>query len=519
MVLDNVISQVTRLHPHRIAIKDIRTTREWTYRSLTDHYQQLAIWLAAYGIKKGGRVAVVSQNTPEHVILLLACSRIGAVLTPINCLLSVEQMLEVIDDSLAEIVFFSGHFEVIAERQCDLSHVKRCLRLSDDSGIPFPDLLSRPSSIAVDESFVDLIGSVQPSDVLYQMYTSGTTGKSKGAMISHANVLAELTGLSYALCVRAGDRVLIATPYFHGAAVMMTILAISHGGTCLVSDSLSADELTAALIDEHAAFSFVVPGMIINMLKADAERRQSFPSLKALVYGAAPIPVTIQRDALAYFGQKLVQIYGQTETVMAMTLLAAQDHALSVGERHAGRLQSVGREIFGCEVRVFDDQDRDVNAGEIGEVVARGDNIMSGYHNMLEATSTALRDGWLRTGDLATIDGDGYIYLRGRKKDLIICDGENVYPIQVERVIDQIDGVLESAVIGIPHPIDGEKIKAFVVLRSGSLLGEDDIIKHCKGHLGEFQCPRHVEIVDKLPRNTGGKILKTDLRRKHWEGA
>ncbi len=515
MIIEDVMSQVSRLYPQQLALKSVHSGEEWTYQQLIQSYKQLSVALSNAGLVKGDRAVIVSENTPGHIIFILACARIGVVATPINSLLSTAQMVEVINDSEAPILFYSDTFSGILQHESELKNTKQFIKIDKDDRGFFDSFISLHVSAVADIERKE--HAVVEEDILYQMYTSGTTGKSKGAMISHRNVLAELTGLSYALHVAPKDKVLIATPYFHGAAVMMSILALAHGGSCLIADTMTSSELIGHLYHEQVAYCFVVPGMIINMVKEPTIKQADFSALKALIYGAAPIPQYIQYEAIRYFGQKLVQIYGQTETVMAMTLLYAKEHEPLMTHKHSRRIQSVGRQIFGCEVRVFDENDNDVAPGDVGEVVARGKNIMPGYHHLPEATANTLRDGWLRTGDLATVDEDGYIYLRGRMKDLIICDGENVYPIQVEAVIDKIPGVVESAVIGVPHSVDGEQVKAVVVIEPGATVSEDDIVRHCKANMGAFQCPTSVDIVSSFPRNTGGKILKSELRQLYWQ--
>ncbi len=516
MLIGNLFTHVAKLYPCRPALKDVYSGREWSYQVLDEYAHRFSNWLRHLGLKKGDRAVILSHNTPGHVLFLLGCARAGVVATPVNCQLSLKQIVQVVNDAQAPLVLYSPNFADVLAQSEQMPMVRYFVCIGHQSSNLFDQLLADSPTISCEHS-VDEVDNITESDVFYQMYTSGTTGRSKGAMISHKNVIAELTGLSFALHIELGDTVLVATPYFHGAAVMMTILALAHGGVCLCADTLTSSELASALVKEKVAFSFVVPGLIITMLEEIEDKEADFSSLKALIYGAAPIPIQIQQRALQRFGQKLVQIYGQTETVMAMTLLTASEHELSSSHPHAGRLQSVGREIFGCEVKVFDDNEQEVAVGEVGEVVARGGNIMVGYYNLPKANFETLRGGWLRTGDLATVDEEGYIYLRGRKKDLIICDGENVYSCEVEDILNRHPAVLESAVIGVPHPINGEQVKAIVVPKPGMFLNEEEIIDYCHKHLGDFQCPRSVDIVSSLPRNTGGKVLKSNLRQLYWD--
>ncbi len=512
MLIGDLLTHLAKLHPQQCALKDVLSGREWSYKQLNEDAYRFANWLVHLGLKKGDRAAIVSHNTPVHVLLMLGCARIGVVATPVNCLLSLEQIVKVIDDAQAALVLYTSTFAALADKSEQMPTVRHFVSMSDDSSALFAQLLAY-SPADIYRRGISEADEIVGTDVLYQMYTSGTTGMPKGAMISHRNVMAELTGLSFALPINLGDPVLVSTPYFHGAAVMMSFLALAHGGVCLCSDSLISSELIRTLIKEQVAYSFVVPGMIIEMLEDPMIEQADFSNLKGLIYGAAPTPIQVQQRALECLGQKLVQIYGQTEAVMTMTLLSAAEHELSSSHPHAGRLKSVGREIFGCEVRVFDDKDRDVAVGRVGEVVARGDNVMVGYYNRPDANVETLRDGWLRTGDLATVDEDGYICLRGRKKDLIICNGENVYACEVENVINSHPAVLESAVIGIPHPVDGEQVKAIVVPKSGMSLSEAEVLDYCSREaLGAFQRPKSIDIVSSLPRNTGGKVLKSALR-------
>jgi len=516
MVIDDVIVQVARLYPDKLALQGVMLSNKWTYSQLIQSYTALSYSLQNIGLLKGDRAVIICENIPEHVIFILACAKIGVIATPINSLLSANQMIELINDSDAPILFYSSTFSNLVQNKTLYRNVKHFIALDISHSDVFSQFMGENNNNITKLKTPQEV-DVHENDVLYQMYTSGTTGKSKGAMISHGNVLAELTGLNYALKVGVGDNVLIATPYFHGAAVMMSILGLALGGTCIVADKLNAAALIDHLQKLHISYCFTVPGMIINMVADKSIIAATFPKLRALIYGAAPIPRYIQLEAIKLIGSKLVQIYGQTETVMAMTLLSASEHDTIEKNKFSSRIQSVGRQIFGCEVRVFDRNNHDILPGKVGEVVARGRNIMLGYHKLHEETAKTLQDGWLRTGDLATIDDDGYIYLRGRVKDLIICDGENVYPIQIEAVIDGINDVVESAVIGVPHLVDGEEVKAVVVIKKNSSLSELDIINYCKEKLGEFQCPKSVDIVSSFTRNTGGKIIKSELRESYWD--
>jgi acyl-CoA synthetase (AMP-forming)/AMP-acid ligase II len=513
VLISDLLTHVTKLYPQQPALKDVRSGCEWNYKQLSEDAYRFADWLVHLGLKKGDRAVIVSPNTPGHILMLLGCACSGVVATPVNCLLSLEQIVKVINDAQAMLVLYAPTFAALAEadKSEQMPTVRHFVCISDDPSTLVTQLLAY-SPANVYRRGVGEPDAIVETDVLYQMYTSGTTGMPKGAMISHRNVMAELTGLSFELHINLGDPVLVSTPYFHGAAVMMSFLALAHAGVCLCSDSLTSSELIRTLIKEQVAYSFVVPGMIIEMLEDTMIEQADFSNLKALIYGAAPTPIQVQQRALECFGQKLVQI-GQTEAVMTMTLLSAAEHEPSSDHPHAGRLKSVGREIFGCDVRIFDDNDEEVAVGMVGEVFVRGDTVMVGYYNNQAATAETLEGGWLHTGDFGTVDEDGYIYLNGRKKDLIICNGENVYAREVENVINSHPDVLESAVIGIPHPLDGEQVKAIVVPKSGMSLGEAEVIDYCREALGTFQCPTSVDIVSSLPRNTGGKVLKSALRK------
>jgi acyl-CoA synthetase (AMP-forming)/AMP-acid ligase II len=274
-------------------------------------------------------------------------------------------------------------------------------------------------------------------------------------------------------------------------------------------EALTAHGITHALL---------VPAMLQWILAEPGARDATFPHLELIIYGAAPMPPTLLTDALRTFRCSFLQGYGLTETSGVLTVLRPEDHQWPVGDPAPARLASAGRRTHGCDVRVVRADNQPVAPGEVGEVVARGDTLMAGYYGESEATLAAYRGGWFCTGDLATVDAEGFVYIVDRQKDMIIVGGENVYPQEIETVLRQHTGVTDAAVIGIPHPTWGEEVLAFVALRVGANTTDRDLIQHCRQSLARFKCPTKVEFRGELPRNAAGKLLKSELRAPYWSG-
>jgi acyl-CoA synthetase (AMP-forming)/AMP-acid ligase II len=355
-------------------------------------------------------------------------------------------------------------------------------------------------------------------DDLYQMYTSGTTGRPKGAVLTHTAVTANLVQQMAALPPRPGDHTLVVAPIYHAAAALTAIGSITAGTSMLIHEDFSPADVVQALSEGGVTRTTLVPAMIqaCLVLVPDAAER-NYEKLHTIVYGASPIAADVLRNALEVFACDFAQGYGMTETTAALTFLSCRDHRLAL----AGRpelLLSAGRPLPGTEIRIVDEQDRTLPAGSVGQILGRGDQLMSGYWNLSEATSEALQGGWMHTGDAGILDEEGYLFIQDRVKDMIVSGGENVYPREVENALFEHEAVADVAVIGVPDEKWGESVKAIVLLKEGVEVSADALIDFCKGRLAGFKRPRSVDFVAELPRNASGKVLKKDLREKYWEG-
>jgi acyl-CoA synthetase (AMP-forming)/AMP-acid ligase II len=344
-----------------------------------------------------------------------------------------------------------------------------------------------------------------PGDLLFIMYTSGTTGLPKGAMHSHGTMAAASATINLTSDMRYGDRYLQALPLFHVGALTPLTAAFHRGATIVMMRSFDPARVFPLIEQERISTGLAVPAMLNFMLAAGKPDAHDLSSLRWLMSGAAPVPPALI-ERYAGLGIEIHQVYGLTETCGPACLISPEQALAKVG--------STGPAFFHTDVRVVDPAGRDVEPGAIGEVIVRGGHIMIGYWNRPDATADTIRDGWLHTGDLASVDKDGCVYIQDRKKDMIISGGENVYPAEIEAVLARHPGVLECAVIGMPSARWGESAAAVVVAKPGASLSADELISFCQGKLARYKIPRVVELVDQIPRNPTGKVLKRLLRER-----
>jgi len=463
-----------------------------------------------YGLAPGARVALAMANGPAFVEVLFACWHAGLAVVPINAKLHPEEFRYILDHCGARLCFAShGLVQAIApiaeesrtlESLCDLG----------EAGAPSAKYLALLDGAPLD------MAERGPDDLAWLFYTSGTTGRPKGAMLSHRNLMAMT--LSYFAdidAVAAGDCILHAAPMTHGSGLY--ILPHVAAGACNVvpeSGAFDPPEIFGLWRHWRGVAMFAAPTMVKRLVEHPEAARTAYASLKTIVYGGGPMYVEDLKLAMARFGNCFVQIYGQGESPMTITALTRAEHANAAHPRHAKRLASVGRAHSVVEVRVADGEDRPLAPGEPGDVLLRGDTVMLGYWDDPEATEAALRGGWLHTGDVGVLDGDGFLTLKDRSKDLIISGGANIYPREIEEVLRQHPAVLECAVVGRPHPDWGEEVIAFVVAREGTALDTAALDGLCLKRIARFKRPRGYRLVESLPKNNYGKVLKTELRKR-----
>ena len=472
-----------------------------TFAELRSRALRIAGGLRRNG-RPGDRVAVVTENVPEYVELFFAIWAAGMVATPVNAKLHPRELVDILEDSGASVAFVSAKILAGLDAALATSPAAACRRILIGSS-DYAALMVEELADPVDPS---------PDALAWLFYTSGTTGRSKGAMLSHRNLLA-MTIAHIADMESFGDEpsLLHGAPMSHGSGLYIPAY-ILRGARQVVPASSGFDPAEFLdLCDHHPACSAFLAPTMVQRLRLEAEASGRRPAnLATIVYGGGPMYVDELRKALAAFGQVFVQIYGQGESPMTITGLRREDHA-TPDDRILG---SVGYARSGVEVAVVDAQGRPLPAGEIGEIVCRGDIVMSGYWNNLAATAEAVRGGWLYTGDMGEFDERGYLTLRDRSKDVIISGGSNIYPREVEEVLLRHPDVVEVCVTGQPEAEWGEIVVAFIVSRPGIDLTAAALDAHCNDNIARFKRPKRYVFVDALPKNNYGKVLKRELRQR-----
>ena len=484
-----------------------------SYADIAERSRRLANGLLALGVARGQRVAILGENSCDHLVMLAAASRIGAVMVSLNYRLAPAELAYIIEDAGTRVLLaLEGTEDTIEALRERLDSDVTVFSTAVTHAEPFAQWLQSQDSSDPDVQ-------VDPGDALLQLYTSGTTGNPKGVVSSHSNVLALCSMNDTATPQRAdaGMATVICAPLFHIGGMGSLAINIYKGVHTLLHRAFDP----AQVVDEIENFPviniFMVPAMIMAVLELPDIERRDFSRLGQVFYGASPISESLLRRAMDVFQCEFIQMYGMTETTGTVVNLSPDDHRRAL----AGRpelLRSCGRTSVGAEAKVMDPRGRELPRGEIGEIWLKSDTNMISYYNLPEATAATLTDGWVHTGDAGYMDDEGYLYLKDRIKDMVVSGGENIYPVEVENALARHEAVADVAVIGVPDEKYGEALLAFVVLRPGSELSLDTMIDFCREHIAGYKIPRRLEIVDELPRNPSGKILKKILRAPYWEG-
>ena len=505
MNIANLLERTAKTYPDLPALA-YGTEIVATYRDYADQVAGLAGALRGkLGLAAGDRVALIMKNHPEYWVALFAIWRAGLVAVPVNAKLHINEFRYILENSDSRLVFATAELaDQLAPLIGELADLESVVSVQDAS---FQALKNEPPLALQD---------VAPESLAWLFYTSGTTGKPKGAMISHRNILmATLSYITDLVSVEPGDATIHTAPQTHGSG-FSGLPMVAKAGIQVTPLSGGFDPAETLELIAHYPNScfFFAPTMVHRLISSPAFEGADTSNLKVIVYGGGPMYEADIRRAIDALGPRFAQLYGQGESPMTITGLST---ALIRDETHPRRseiLASVGTERTDVEVKVFDADDNPLPVGEIGEVVVRGDVVMLGYWKNPEATAETLRGGWLHTGDMGCFDEDGFLTLKDRSKDMIISGGTKIYPREIEEALLTHPDVEEISVIGRPHADWGEEVVAFVVLRKGGAVTPEDLDRHCIEHIARFKRPKDYFFVEELPKNNYGKVLKTELRER-----
>ncbi len=489
--------------------------RRPTYSEAVAAANQFANALVASGLSPGDRFAFLAKNSIEYALMYYAASKCGGVPVPLNYRLAPPEWAFIINDSDSRLLIADAEYcEAVDSIRGDLPLVEKQIAIGDRAPEGWSDFSEWIDGHAASAPDIEIEDS---GDVL-QMYTSGTTGKPKGVVLTHRNVTVNISQFAGLCRDEWRGRTLIVAPLYHVAAAVVCWGTVFWGYPLLIQRDFVPAETVRALSEENVGFALLVPAMIQACLKAVPDvAERSYDGLNGMVYGASPIAEATLRRGIEVFGCGFVQAYGMTEASPVLTLLSAADHRRAVaGEQRL--LLSAGRAVAGTDLKIVDGDDHEVARGQVGEIVARGAQVMKGYWGRPEATAETLRGGWLHTGDAGSMDDEGFVYIQDRVKDMIVSGGENIYPREIEDALFEHPAVADAAVIGVPSEQWGESVKAILVVKGESAPTEEEILEFCRTKLGGYKLPRSVDFVDALPRNPSGKVLKRELREKYWEG-
>ena len=505
MNLAHLLERAARDHPHAPALA-------WGKTVLNDHLgllqkvSAMAAGMLALGLQPGDRVGLVMRNHPAYWESLLAIWHAGLVAVPIHSQLHPKELAYIFDDAGTPLVLAHPKTLSACEQGAELSHSVR--NVVDINGAAYRRMAQAPAMT---------LAARGAQDLAWLFYTSGTTGRPKGVMLSHHNMMAMCQHYFADVDdIGVEDCIIHAAPMSHGSG-LYSVPHLARAACNVIPESggFDAQELFDLGTHWRGISMFAAPTMLKRLVEAPSD--DPFTGLKTIIYGGGPMYVADIEAALVRFGPRFVQIYGQGESPMTITVSSKDMHRDAKHPRHALRLASVGRPFEGLQVQVLDNEDRPVAVGEIGEVCVRGEVVMQGYWQNPAASAQTLRQGWLHTGDMGSLDEEGFLTLKDRSKDLIISGGSNIYPREVEEVLLLHPSVSEVSVVGRTHPEWGEEVVAFVVLRPLANGDEKqtlhDLDAHCLSHMARFKRPKQYRVVDHLPKNETGKVLKTELRK------
>ena len=477
-----------------------------TWAELEDATNRVVSALLALGLQKGDRVTWYGKNSTTYFTLFFAAARVGIVMTPVGWRLAEPEAAYIIDNAEAKVLFLGDGFEACAETLGKRPGLIACFTADQARAMmkSTPHATFEPSG---------------PNDAVLQLYTSGTTGNPKGAVLSNTNLFGlRKVGIENAQPYNLLDEdeaILVAMPCAHIGGTGLGVMSLAAGLPGIILAEFEPTRVFDAVVNRGVTRFFIVPAALQMLLNHPDCAKTDFSRLRYILYGASPIPLELLRQCIAMFGAEFIQAYGMTETTGTICTLPPEDHSVEGNQR----MRSAGKPLPGVEMMIRGKDGQAMSTGEIGEICTRSSSNMLGYWKLPEATASTMdADGWIATGDVGYMDEDGYVYIYDRAKDMIISGGENVYPAEVESGIYGHPDVLEVAVIGVPDEKWGEAVKAVCVSKPGHTIDTDSVIGWARERLAGFKVPKSVDVIEALPRNPSGKILRRELRAPYWAG-
>lgn len=500
VLLDNAAAKF----PQRTAV--VCERRRLTYRELVERSCRLAKEMLSWGLKSEAHVALLSPNCHFFVEAYFAAVRAGFVVVLVNTRLSLQEIAYILNDSHAEALFYASEYQDKVEKiRADVQGVRFFVSSVSQDDICSVDY-DNPGRAKEPSVIMELVGESAPCQIVY---TSGTTGRPKGAVLTHGNVIWNFFNTVVAREDPPGEKILVIGPLFHVAALNNQLTVhIGLGGTCSLVGKFDPEQVLSRIEEEKISVLIAAPAVYNLLMQQRTVRRYDTRSIRHLTAGADKLSSETRKRMIKFFGgvNGVNNVYGCTEATATITVLKARDSTR--------KWESIGKAAPFLEAGIMDHEGKPLPVGEVGEIVCHGPNVMQGYYNRPEETKDALRSSWLHTGDIGYRDEEGFFYIIDRKKDMVVSGGENIYPREVEEILLRHPEIADAAVIGIPDAFWGESVKAFIVRRPGASLDADGIIEYCRLHLASYKKPKFVEFLKEIPRNPAGKALKKLLRER-----
>lgn len=500
-----ILEQNAEKYPDKESL--IGLGKRYTYSQIEERVRSLAQGLIDLGLGKGNIIAILLYNCCEYIEMTFAVNRIGATWLPLNFRLAGEEFQYILENAEAKALITEPEFvpviSSIRERLPDLKHCILFGSYVPDGWTSYDDFIENNRGSNPPHADIEI------DDLHRLMYTSGTTAYPKGVMLTYGNLYWKNIGHILTFSLTGEDRTLVVGPLYHVGGMDLPATGTLHaGGSLVILRRFDTLEVLKAIDQEKVTNLWLSPAMTIMLFNEPSFDQYDVSSIRFIIDGGEKMPATLIKQFKDKFPNAwFADAYGLTETVSGDTFLAK--------DKMLNKLGSVGKPLPHLHVRVVDDRGRDVSPNEMGEIILKGPKVFKGYWKNPEATAGAIKKGWFYTGDMGTLDEDGYLYIMDRKKDMIISGGENIASPEVERVIFELPAVLEAAVVGIPHPKWLEVPKAYVALKPGASLTREELVEHCTKKLAKFKVPKEVEFIDQLPRNPSGKVLKRELRDQY----